>query len=127
MGDRYFISKLLEVLGVREMAARTGTSYPVTINTVNPGFCRSELGREAGWNLYLWGLLLARSTEVGSRTIVAAAEAGTGSHGKYMSESVVTEEGGFVRSEEGARAQKKVWGELVAKLEGIVPGVTGNL
>ena len=127
MADRYYVSKLLEIFVVREMASRTGSSYPVTINCLNPGFCHSELGREAGWNLYIMGLLLARSTEVGSRTIVAAAEVGPGSHGMYMSESLVTEPSEFVRSVEGAQVQKKVWAELTAKLEKIVPGVTANL
>lgn len=127
MADRYYVSKLLEIFGVREIASLTGSSYPVTINCLNPGFCHSELAREAGWNLYIMGLLLARSTEVGSRTIVAAAEAGPESHGKYLSESLVAEPSEFVRSEEGTRVQKKVWAELTAKLEKIVPGITANL
>ena len=73
------------------------------------------------------GLFLARSAEVGSRTIVAAAEKGPESHGRYMSESEVVEPSEWVRSEEGRRVQERVWGELVRKLEGIVEGVTGNL
>ncbi|KAI4097931.1 MAG: hypothetical protein LQ344_000203 [Seirophora lacunosa] len=135
MAERYFVSKLLEIFIVREMAARSTSSsspYPITINCLNPGFCRSELGREAGWTLYLWGLVLARSPEVGSRTIVAAAEAGVKAgaaraHGAYMSEGVVAEPSELVRSEEGARVQRKVWAELVEKLEGIREGVTGGL
>jgi len=127
MYDRYNVSKLLEIFCVREMVSRTGSSYPVTINCLNPGFCQSELAREAGWYLYIMGLLLARSTEVGSRTILAAAGAGAETHGQYMSESLVTEPSEFVRSKEGERAQKKVWAELMAKLETIIPGVTANL
>lgn len=109
------------------MAAQTGPLYPVTVNTLNPGFCHSELAREAGWYLYIMALLLARSTEVGSRTIVAAAAAGPETHGKYMSESLVVEPSEFVRSKEGLQVQKKVWVELMAKLEAIDPGVTANL
>jgi NAD(P)-dependent dehydrogenase (short-subunit alcohol dehydrogenase family) len=127
MLERYFVSKLLQVFIVREMASRTGPSYPVVINCLNPGFCHSELAREAGWYLYIMGLLLARSTEVGSRTILAAAEAGPETHGKYMSESLVIDPSEFVMSEEGARVQKQVWTELVAKLEAIVPGVTASI
>ncbi|PFH62482.1 hypothetical protein XA68_13384 [Ophiocordyceps unilateralis] len=127
MLERYFVSKLIQLLVVREMAARAGASYPVTINCTNPGFCHSELARESGWYLYIMGLLLARSTEVGSRTIVAAAEAGPETHGKYMSESYVIEPSDFVTSEEGARVQTKIWSELVDKMEAIKPGVTGNL
>ncbi|KAF2252841.1 NAD(P)-binding protein [Trematosphaeria pertusa] len=41
-GNRYQVSKLLEVLCVRAMADRKSASQiPVTINCVNPGFCHS--------------------------------------------------------------------------------------
>ncbi|PPJ54312.1 hypothetical protein CBER1_06132 [Cercospora berteroae] len=127
MGERYFVSKLLQVLATREMAARVGNSYPVVINCLNPGFCHSELAREAGWYLYLMALLFARSTEMGSRTIVAAAAAGPESHGKYMSEGNITEPGEMVRSREGTMLQRKLWAELTAKLESIKPGLTAKL
>ncbi|KJZ69441.1 hypothetical protein HIM_11170 [Hirsutella minnesotensis 3608] len=127
MADRYFLSKLLQLFAVREMASRAGSSYPVVINSLNPGFCHSELAREAGWYLYIMGLLFARSTEVGGRMIVAAASGGPELHGKYMSESLVIEPSEFVRSKDGARVQHQVWVELTAKLEKIVPRVTGNL
>lgn len=127
MSDRYNVSKLLEVFAVREMAARAGLSYPVTINCLNPGFCHSELSRESGFALWLMKLLLARTTEVGSRTILAAAAAGTESHGKYMSDSVVVDPSELVMSEEGATVQKKLWTELTGTLEKIRSGVTANL
>lgn len=42
MQERYNVSKLLEVLVVRAMADRMpALQYPVTINSVNPGFCHS--------------------------------------------------------------------------------------
>jgi NAD(P)-dependent dehydrogenase (short-subunit alcohol dehydrogenase family) len=42
MADRYQVSKLLEVFVIREMAERTpADSYPITINCLNPGLCRS--------------------------------------------------------------------------------------
>ncbi|PHH58382.1 hypothetical protein CDD82_3116 [Ophiocordyceps australis] len=125
--DRYFVTKLLQLLCVREMAARAGPDYPVAFNCFNPGFVKSELGRELGWNLYLWGLVFARSASVGSRTLVAAAAKGAASHGRYMTEGEFAEPGEWVRSDEGARVQRKVWDELVEKLEEILPGVTKNL
>lgn len=127
MLDRYFVSKLLKLFCVRELASRAGPSSPVIINCLNPGFCHSQLGREAGWYSYIMGLLLARSTQVGSRTIVAAAAAGPETHGKYMSDGFLEEPSEFVRSEEGIRLQKKLWAELTARLEAIVPGVTASL
>lgn len=41
-GDRYNVSKLLEVLFVRALAERyPADKFPVTVNYVNPGFCKS--------------------------------------------------------------------------------------
>ena len=42
MNDRYPVSKLLEVFGVRAIAERhPSSSFPVTVNIVNPGLCHS--------------------------------------------------------------------------------------
>jgi trehalose-6-phosphatase len=72
--------------------------------------------------------LMARSTEVGSRTLVAAAAAGPESHGAYMRDGKANNAAlsSFVRSEDGAKAQKKVWEELSEILENIQPGVTNS-
>ncbi len=71
--------------------------------------------------------LIARTTEVGSRTLVYSAAAGPESHGQYMSECIVKNPSTFVRSKEGAATQKRVHEELMAILEKIQPGVTGNI
>jgi hypothetical protein len=68
--------------------------------------------------------LLARKTEVGSRTLVHAGTSGVESHGKYLSDCKITEPSAFVRSDEGKRSQEKVWKELIEKLEGIKSGIT---
>ncbi|KAK5199133.1 hypothetical protein LTR96_003497 [Exophiala xenobiotica] len=126
--ERYPTSKLLEVLVVREIAPKMADSG-VVLNYLNPGLCHSELAREAGWGLWIMKLLLARSTEVGSRTLVAAAVAGPGSHGKYMTDAVVDDShlSPFVRSDDGKAAEKKVWTELSEILETVQPGVTKNI
>jgi NAD(P)-dependent dehydrogenase (short-subunit alcohol dehydrogenase family) len=126
--DQYPISKLLEVFAVRSIVARHDPStYPVTINTVNPGLCHSELGRDfPTFGFWLIKLLLARSTEVGSRTLVHAATQGPESHGQYMSDCDIGVPAPFVTSEEGKRVQERVWDELTRKLEVIKPGVTTN-
>jgi hypothetical protein len=68
--------------------------------------------------------LLARKTEVGSRTLVHAGGQGVESHGKYLSDCTITEPSAFVRSAEGKETQERVWKELTQKLEGIREGVT---
>lgn len=126
--DRYSTSKLLNVLGVRAMAERKSVDQiPVTINTVNPGLCHSELARDAGVVLAIMKFFLARTTEVGSRTLVHAGTAGPETHGEYLADSKVAATSEFTRSEEGHKAQERYWNELVAKLEAIKPGVTKNL
>jgi NAD(P)-dependent dehydrogenase (short-subunit alcohol dehydrogenase family) len=128
MGERYATSKLLQVLILREIAARMrGDS--IVVNMLNPGLCHSQLARDLGIRLALMKMVLARSTEVGSRTLVAGAAAGDESHGAYMTDGKVDNGAlsDFVRSEEGKRVQEKVWGELREILERIEPGVTSNL
>lgn len=125
MGERYPTSKLLELLVVREMAPKlNGTG--VVLNILNPGLCHSALARDAGWAFYLFKLAIARTTEVGSRTLVASVVAGEESHGKYMDDGVVKEENisEFVTSQDGQEAGKKVWEQLKNILESIEPGVS---
>lgn len=128
IGDRYMTSKLLEVLFIRAMAEhKSASQIPVTINCVNPGLCHSELSREAGWGLYLTKLLLARSTELGSRNLVYAASMGPESHGQYVSDCLVEQPSKYVVSAEGWKDQQRVWTELTEKLERIREGVTSSL
>ena len=91
MFSRYNVSKLLEILYCRELAARmTESKKPtVTLNYVNPGLCHSELARNSGYTLAILKFFLARSTEVGSRTLVTAACAGHESHGQYIDDSTI--------------------------------------
>jgi hypothetical protein len=65
-------------------------SPTVTLNFLTPGLCHSELARDAGWGLAIMKFFLARSTEVGSRTLIAAACAGHDSHGQYMDGGKIT-------------------------------------
>ncbi|CAD0110668.1 unnamed protein product, partial [Aureobasidium uvarum] len=128
MGVRYPVSKLMDVFCTRALVEKATPSYPVTINTMNPGFCYSELSRETtGLAFQLMYKLLARTTEVGSRTLVAAALASHDTHGQYMSDCLVEPPSKFVRSEEGKKTQERVWAELSAKLEEIQPGILKNI
>jgi len=129
MADRYPLSKLLEVFVVREMVERHAKEdYPVTINYVDPGFCRSALMREmtvVSKVMYIG--MNARTTEQGSRTLVHAAMSGPETHGQYMSDCHIAQTSAFVRSAEGKKASVRVWEELSEKLEKIEPGVLKNI
>ncbi|KAI9825809.1 MAG: hypothetical protein M1832_000749 [Thelocarpon impressellum] len=135
MDDRYNVSKLLEVLAVRELAGALAASprggRTVVLDTVNPGLCHSELGRDAagarGMIFTVMKALLARSTEVGSRTLISAASAGWEGHGQYFSDCKVAAPSPYVLSPEGQDMQRRVWVELGEKLERIQPGILGNI
>lgn len=93
---RYGVTKLLEVLAVRELASIVTLSEKprVIVNCLTPGACYSDFGRaETSWFksavFEVAKFLLARTTEVGSRTLVAGAEAGEESHGQYMADGKV--------------------------------------
>jgi retinol dehydrogenase-12 len=90
---RYQVSKLLEVLYGRELAARISESKKPTVilNLLNPGLCHSELSRNSPFTLTVLKFFLARKTEVGSRTLVAAACGGHETHGQYMDDARVSQ------------------------------------
>ena len=92
----YPISKLLEILSVRELAgiapvAKTG----VVLNALSPGLCTTRLDRSAGFflkvQIAIMRALLARSAEEGSRTLLHAATAGKESHGCYLASCEIRE------------------------------------
>jgi retinol dehydrogenase-12 len=129
MADRYNCSKLLEVFASRQMVAdhMSDPNYPVITNYINPGFCHSELMREMSTiGLIIKYLMRARTTEVGSRTLVHATVAGPESHGQFLSDCTVKEPAPFVTTAEGKAFQERWWKELSAKLESIHPGILNN-
>ncbi|KAJ2982137.1 hypothetical protein NQ176_g1584 [Zarea fungicola] len=125
MSDCYRTSKLLAILILRQIAPKIAGSG-VICNYLSPGLCHSGLFRSAGWLPAVLKFVFARSAEVGSRTLVAAAVAPQESHGKYMIDGVIDDEALslFVKSEDGAEAGKRVWAELSTILEKIEPGIT---
>lgn len=134
--DRYQTSKLLEVLVVRQLAQNmaapsSSTKGNIILNTLNPGFCRTALFRynkfPASIFIQTMCRLIGRSSEVGSRVLVYAAAAGPETHGKWLDTCEIREPSAYVRSEEGAKVQTRVYEELMSILEKIEPGVTKNV
>ena len=107
---------MLNVLFARELTKRL-RDKPLIVNAVDPGFCQSAFRRN--WRglraLLAWPMevFLARTTEQGSRQLIWASIGGKDNvdqlRGAYISSMQVWESSDFVVSEEGKRAQTKLW------------------
>ena len=128
---RYPESKLLQILVLRAVAeGMKKHDSGVILNTLNPGLCHSSLSRDGSFVLEIIKFLIARSTEVGSRTLLASAAAGEESHGQYMSDCKVILDGQpdgpnpWILKEDGQKVSKSLWAEVKGILNEIQPGVT---
>ena len=81
----------MEMYGVQELAELQSASQKeghIVINHVNPGWVVTEVMREwTGLKQMTFNItrrMFARTTEVGARTLVNAAEGGEETHGQYM-------------------------------------------
>ncbi|EED13996.1 short-chain dehydrogenase, putative [Talaromyces stipitatus ATCC 10500] len=127
---QYNVSKLVELLFVRELATRTSASSKpgnVIVNIVNPGWVITNMTnggeRRKSFMGSLATKLLARKTEVSSRTVVHGAHGGLETHGQYLSDCKIGTVSAFVSSDEGAEVQTKLWLELSDILDKVEPGV----
>ena len=101
----------------RSLASRLPIGAPLTVNVLNPGFCRSALSKGSSRRGMAWVFhqvqtyLLARSTEVGSRMLLYGALAGTQSEmqGRYLNACRVEEESDYAIGEEGSKVEERVW------------------
>ncbi|KAF6238304.1 hypothetical protein HO173_003584 [Letharia columbiana] len=130
MANRYLLSKLLVILGSRDLAAKTTASAKdVVVSCVDPGWCKTalfrheDLGIEGRFALRIMG----GTGEEGSRTLVHASSADKMPHSKYLSECQVKPESQFVRSEVGQHVQERVANELRKALEQIQLARKGRL
>ncbi|KAL4062124.1 short-chain dehydrogenase [Scleroderma citrinum] len=133
--DRYVLSKLLDVMFIRELVARLPEPTPVVACTVNPGFCRSRLFRDTETKWYTRPFAsflnyspLSRTSEEGSRTLLHAAIGGEDSaiHGRYLSGCEVLEESSYLFTPEGKAFSGRLWTEtvdLLSKVDNRVPGI----
>jgi len=91
VGERYYVSKLIQLLTVREFASELGKSRKegrVVASVTNPGFCKTEIMRHGSalFEVYMkvtWKAL-ARTAEEGARTLVLPAGADESSNGQYF-------------------------------------------
>ncbi|KAF9447064.1 NAD(P)-binding protein [Macrolepiota fuliginosa MF-IS2] len=129
---RYLDTKLLGVFFARALNSRI-KDQPIIVNTVNPGFCRTELHRNmAGLVTWLLELVFGRTAEQGSRQLIWAA-VGTPKgdegaldnlKGAYISFADIHPPSDFVLGEEGKKKEDKLWNDLVSTLEKVDPRVS---
>ncbi|KAJ5881197.1 uncharacterized protein N7473_012250 [Penicillium subrubescens] len=122
---QYNVSKLL-LFYVLDGLVESTSSSSVIINTVCPGACRTDLGRNfSTWlriPLNLVQTVLARSAEEGARTYVSGVTLGQESHGQLWSADTFFSKGELVTSPRGKALQKKVWKEILEVLQPHLPG-----
>ena len=90
--ERYYVSKLLNILWARQLASKVDPSE-VIVNMVNPGLCWSSLHRDdPGMFMHYFKVVFAWSTAQGGHCIADATfNGGPKSHGQYLSEQQITE------------------------------------
>lgn len=132
--SRYALTKLVEECAVRQLAATFPVKQSrVTINMVAPGLCSTGLGSDARifTKIIHEGIraMMARTAEMGSRTILHGLVAGEESHGKLLSGCEIKEHWvpKWVIDSEGQRLQKEIFKELVDKLNKVQPGILSQL
>jgi NAD(P)-dependent dehydrogenase (short-subunit alcohol dehydrogenase family) len=131
---RYALTKLVEECAVRQFADICPVEHTgVVVNMVAPGLCSTGLGRDARTFTKIMHetirAMMARTAEVGSRTILHGLVAGEASHGKLLSGCKIKEYWvpDWVSNAEGQRLQKNIWEELVDRLEKVQPGCISQL
>ncbi|PWY83800.1 NAD(P)-binding protein [Aspergillus sclerotioniger CBS 115572] len=134
MDSRYALTKLVAECAARQLAAqcpveRTG----VVITMVAPGLCTTGLGRDARTFTKVMHeavrAMMARTAEEGSRTILHGLVVGEQGHGKLLSGCKIKEYWvpTWLTNEEGQTLQRRIWDELVSRLELVQPGCISQL
>lgn len=108
---------VLNVFFARELAASLPSDSPIIANSVDPGYCISELRRSFSAPRMafdkLMELALARTTEQGSRQLVWAAVGGQGREaelrGAYVSSADIKDPSDVVLDKTGAVTQKRIF------------------
>ncbi|KAI1141340.1 NAD(P)-binding protein [Hypoxylon sp. FL0543] len=110
--NRYCLSKLLDVLWTRALAARLDPA-DVIVNTLNPGYCRSSFHRVDPRAERL-SKYIAWSSAEGGYHLTDAAVRHPDSHGAYLSEQRIRPVSKFVTSAKGKEIQQRLWDEAIA-------------
>jgi hypothetical protein len=114
---RYLLSliSVLSLFFAKELARRPGSEHLPTVVAVNPGYCSTDLDSEfKAYTIQRYltqasDYFIARSPEMGSRTLIHAAVSEDDLNGKYLANCRVERASEFSLSEEGLEVQKRLW------------------
>ena len=84
---RYAVVKLMLLMSTRELASRLTQSDKggeITVSYLNPNSVKTNMGSDAPLPMQIFRKVAFRKTEVGSRTLVLAAQGGSETHGQYL-------------------------------------------
>lgn len=86
---RYALSKLLQIMAVRRLAALAPSSRTgIIINYVSPGLCNTGLARNSSlmtkFTIGALRVAMGRSAEWGSRSVLHGLSLGDESHGRLL-------------------------------------------
>jgi retinol dehydrogenase-12 len=121
MGQRYELTKLLDVMYMRSLNAHLGSpSLPVVVAAVDPGYCYSDILRHLSFWIRaiftLTDLLFARKTAEGAKPLVWTATAGQDNaavreslKGAYTSDCKIAEPGDYLFGPEGRECETRLW------------------
>lgn len=95
-GDRYNVSKLLQMFCARQLAALLPVAqHGIVVNYTDPGLSSTNLVRDSSWatqvQIRFLRAFLARTPEMASRTLLHAVVASPKSHGMYLSSCQIVE------------------------------------
>ncbi|EJU04177.1 NADP-binding protein [Dacryopinax primogenitus] len=113
MGNRYRLTKLFNVLFTFTLSERLPRTSALSVNTLDPGFCHSQLARNVPrtWSYWVFKQVLPRTTEMGSRTLVytAVSKDLDGRSGEYSESCFISKSSVLSRSERGKTIRDKLW------------------
>ncbi|KAL2823326.1 hypothetical protein BDW59DRAFT_148980 [Aspergillus cavernicola] len=117
--ERYAVTKLLDIfitMEIARLAPRDERGDPlVIVNSLTPGFCKSDLltREKAPLLLKVVQAAIARTVEEGSKTLLHAATAGVETHGLWMENQAVADPGSIVTDSAMVGVREKIWKEVV--------------
>ncbi|KAJ6555088.1 hypothetical protein DFH09DRAFT_924004 [Mycena vulgaris] len=122
---------VLVLFFARELAHRINPETGPIIVAVTPGLCSSDIDIESATIpiiRHIKGLVLsfiARTPEMGSRTIIHAAvnHEGRVQHGKYLANCQVEKESDYSLSKDGMEVQHRLWDETMQILQNLDPKI----